>query len=71
MFNFVLNLEFIFRKYLPCPKNVPLNEVLFYHGSNDITHRLCGSHRGALQTALSKPHLYMVCAINILLILLS
>ncbi|KAK3583931.1 hypothetical protein CHS0354_033717 [Potamilus streckersoni] len=46
----------VFRKYLVCPKNLPLHEIFYYDSSSTVKKHLNASPRSATQIALSNPH---------------
>ncbi|XP_078379446.1 origin recognition complex subunit 3-like isoform X2 [Oculina patagonica] len=54
-------LDEIFRKFLICPRNIPLNEVMYYDNVQEIKKHLVGMPRVAIQTALSNPQHYLQC----------
>lgn len=51
----------VFRKYLQCPKTLPLHEILYYNSASTVKRYLNSAPRSALQTALSNPHHYLQC----------
>ncbi|XP_067018831.1 origin recognition complex subunit 3-like isoform X2 [Acropora muricata] len=55
------SLDEMFRKYLTCPRNLPLFEVLYYDNVQEIRKHLIGMPRVAIQTALSNPQYYLKC----------
>ncbi|KAJ8314840.1 hypothetical protein KUTeg_006990 [Tegillarca granosa] len=51
-----------FRKYLLCPKKLPLHEIVYYESYIAVKQHLNAAPRSAIQTALSNPHHYLqVC----------
>ncbi|CAH3163791.1 unnamed protein product [Porites lobata] len=54
-------LDDMFRKYLSCPRNLPLNEVMYYDNVQTTRKHLVGMPRVAIQTALSNPQHYLQC----------
>jgi len=54
-------LEEMFRKFLSCPRNMPLYEVMYYDNVQDTRKHLVGMPRVAIQTALSNPQYYLKC----------
>ncbi|XP_073254795.1 origin recognition complex subunit 3-like [Porites lutea] len=54
-------LDDMFRKYLSCPRNLPLNEVMYYDNVQTTRKHLVGMPRVAIQTALSNPQDYLQC----------
>lgn len=54
-------LDEIFRKFLTCPRNMPLYEVMYYDNVQEIRKHLVGMPRVAIQTALSNPQHYLQC----------
>ncbi|XP_073256061.1 origin recognition complex subunit 3-like [Porites lutea] len=54
-------LDDMFRKYLSCPRNLPLNEVMYYDDVQTTRKHLVGMPRVAIQTALSNPQHYLQC----------
>lgn len=53
--------DITFRKYLSCPKSLPLHEVFYYDSVADVKRHLNSSPRSAVQTALASPHYYLQC----------
>lgn len=51
----------VFRKFLLCPKSLPLHEVFYYDSAADVKRHLNSSPRSAVQTALASPHHYLHC----------
>ncbi|XP_068686257.1 origin recognition complex subunit 3-like isoform X1 [Montipora foliosa] len=55
------NLDAMFRKFLTCPRNLPLFEVMYYDNVLETKKHLMGMPRLAIQTALSNPQYYLKC----------
>ncbi|KAK3739946.1 hypothetical protein QZH41_012795 [Actinostola sp. cb2023] len=54
-------LDQLFRKYLRCPLNLPLHEVMYFNSVQSVKQHLIGMPRVAIQTALTDPHHYLEC----------
>ncbi|KAJ8315760.1 hypothetical protein KUTeg_007910 [Tegillarca granosa] len=48
-----------FRKFLLCPKKLPLHEIVYYESYIAVKQHLNAAPRSAIQTALSNPHHYL------------